>query len=129
MHKLTWFIFQMVPEFETDENHDYFITRFFIHEGFRKATEKNDLEPDAQDVLQGVPQGVPQDVLQGEEDKEKIADMISHLIRNDTKITRLDMAAKLGVTEKTIARHIKKMGNVRYVGSGYSGYWEICDED
>ena len=26
---------------------------------------------------------------------------------------------------RTIKRHIAKMPNIRYVGSGYSGHWEV----
>jgi ATP-dependent DNA helicase RecG len=85
------------------------------------------LESETQSVPQSVPQSVLQDVPQGKVDKEKIADTILHLIRDNNKITRLDMAAKLGVTEKTIARYIKKMENIKYVGSGYSGHWEIME--
>ena len=32
-----------------------------------------------------------------------------------------------GVSSKTIKRHIKEMDNVRYIGSGYSGHWEIIE--
>ena len=41
------------------------------------------------------------------------------------KISTEKIADVLGVSTKTVKRHIKKMNNVRYVGSGYSGYWEI----
>ena len=37
------------------------------------------------------------------------------------------MAIVLGVSSKTIKRHIKEMDNIRYIGSGYSGHWEIID--
>ena len=50
---------------------------------------------------------------------------IIKLIRNDKKISTEKIADVLGVSTKTVKRHIKKMNNVRYVGSGYSGYWEI----
>ena len=33
----------------------------------------------------------------------------------------------LGVSSKTIKRRIKGMDNVCYIGSGYSGHWEIID--
>ena len=31
-----------LPEFETDDNHDYFITRLFIREGFNEYTKNKD---------------------------------------------------------------------------------------
>ena len=63
-----------------------------------------------------VPQDVPQDLMDVQ---------IIKLIRNDKKISTEKIADVLGVSTKTVKRHIKKMNNVRYVGIGYSGYWEI----
>lgn len=63
-----------------------------------------------------VPQDVPQDLMDVQ---------IIKLIRNDKKISTEKIADVLGVSTKTVKRYIKKMNNVRYVGSGYSGYWEI----
>ena len=37
------------------------------------------------------------------------------------------MAMLLGVSSKTIKRRIKEVDNVHYIGSGYSGHWEIID--
>ena len=37
------------------------------------------------------------------------------------------MAAITGVSIRTIRRRIAEMPNVKYVGSGYSGHWEITD--
>ena len=73
------------------------------------------------DVPQGVPQGDLQDVPQdGTIDERIIA-----LIIKDSSISTEQMAAFIGVSAKTIKRHIKKMNNIKYVGSGYSGHWEI----
>ena len=70
------------------------------------------------DVPQGVPQGVPQD---------DIDSSIVRLIREDNRISAERIAEKLSVSAKTIKRHIAKMPAIRYVGSGYSGHWEIVD--
>ncbi|MEF2834262.1 MAG: ATP-binding protein [Clostridia bacterium] len=64
-----------------------------------------------------VPQGDPQD---GTIDERIIA-----LIIKDSSISTEQMAAFKGVSAKTIKRHIKKMNNIKYVGSGYSGHGEI----
>lgn len=73
------------------------------------------------DVPQGVSQDDPQDVPQdGTIDERIIA-----LIIKDSSISTEQMAAFIGVSAKTIKRHIKKMNNIKYVGSGYSGHWEI----
>ena len=68
------------------------------------------------DVPQDVPQNVPQN---------KLDTQIVDLIRKDSKISTEKMAITLGVSSKTIKRHIKEMDNVNYIGRGFSGYWEI----
>lgn len=68
------------------------------------------------DVPQGVPQG-------------DIDSSIVRLIREDKGISAERIAEKLSVSAKTIKRHIANMPTIRYVGSGYSGHWEIIDED
>ena len=30
---------------------------------------------------------------------------------------------------RTVKRHIAKMPHIRYVGSGYSGHWEVLDKE
>ncbi len=68
-----------------------------------------------QGVLQDVPQGVPQD--------------ITALIKQNPKITREELAALLHVSVKTIGRRLAKLPHIKYVGSGYSGHWEIIDKE
>lgn len=70
------------------------------------------------DVPQNVPQDVPQDKLDAQ---------IVDLIRKDNKISTEKIAIALGVSSKTIKRHIKKMDNVNYIGRGFSGHWEIIN--
>ena len=41
------------------------------------------------------------------------------------KITTEELASQSGKGIRTIKRHIAKMPYIRYVGSGYSGYWEV----
>lgn len=71
-----------------------------------------------QDVLQDVLQDVPQDDLD-----IKILD----LIKNNNRISTQEIGRVLGVSDKTIKRHIKNIDNIKYVGSGYSGHWEIIN--
>lgn len=66
-----------------------------------------------------VPQDVPQDKLDAQ---------IIELIRKDRKMSTEKMALELGVSSKTIKRHIKQMENVCFVGRGFSGHWEITDD-
>lgn len=66
-----------------------------------------------------VPQDVPQDI-----DLDK---WIENQIAIRPKITTEELANLSGKTSKTIKRHIAKMPHIRYVGSGYSGHWEITN--
>lgn len=75
-----------------------------------------------QDVLQDVPQGVSQD-------RSALRQTILDMIRRDSKVSREDIAKKAHVSVKTIQREIKRMPNIRYVGSGYSGHWEIITSE
>ena len=51
------------------------------------------------------------------------------LIRENKKATRKQMAEALSVSTRTIQRLLKELPNVHYVGSGYSGHWEIDDPE
>ena len=52
---------------------------------------------------------------------------ILKLMCANDKISTKSIAKTLGVSSKTIKRRIKEMDNVRYIGSGYSGHWEIIE--
>lgn len=52
---------------------------------------------------------------------------IIDLIRKDSKISTDKMAALLGISSKTVKRHIKEMNNVHFVGRGCRGHWEIIE--
>lgn len=47
------------------------------------------------------------------------------MIKENPKVSTADMAKELKIGIATVNRKIKKMSNVSYVGSGYSGLWEI----
>lgn len=74
----------------------------------------------SQNVTQDVTQNVTQDVTQDDIDAK-----IVKMIKFNNKISTEKMALELNVSARTIKRHIKEMGNLRYVGSGFSGHWEI----
>ena len=82
-----------------------------------------------QDVTQDVTQGVTQDVTQGgtQDDTQdgNLDAWIETQIRNNPKITTDELAKLSGFTSRTIKRHIIKLTHIKYVGSGYSGHWEI----
>lgn len=83
---------------------------------------------DTQDGPQDGPQGGTQDDTQDGTQKD-LKHQITELIRKNNKISTETMAIALGVSVSTIKRRIKEMENVHYVGSGYSGHWEIFNSD
>ena len=50
---------------------------------------------------------------------------IIKMIKENPQVSTADMAKELKIGIATVKRKIKKMSNVSYVGSGYSGHWEI----
>lgn len=46
-------------------------------------------------------------------------------MRGNDRITRKAIADEAGVSVKTIERAIKEIDNLKYVGSGNSGHWEL----
>ena len=73
-------------------------------------------------------QGGGQDGDQGGGQRQ-CATRIIQLIKENNKITQAEMAKILNVGKRTVEREMKKMTNVEYVGSGYSGHWEIKAEE
>lgn len=53
---------------------------------------------------------------------------IEQEIRRNSKVTTEEMAKLSGKSVRTIKRHISKLGHIQFVGSGYSGHWEISTE-
>lgn len=74
-----------------------------------------------------VPQDVPQDVPQKKE-SNPLEIQILNMIKKDNKISTEKMAMTLGISSKTVKRHIKDIGIVRFVGRGSNGHWEIIDD-
>mgnify|MGYP000202392699 FL=1 len=48
--------------------------------------------------------------------------------KKDNKISTEKMAMTLGISSKTVKRHIKDIGIVRFIGRGSNGHWEIIDD-
>jgi len=69
-----------------------------------------------------VAQGVAHNVAH---DKIALAEFIKEKVRSNDRITRKAIADEAGVSVKTIERAIKEIDNLKYVGSGNSGHWEL----
>ncbi|MCB9336466.1 MAG: putative DNA binding domain-containing protein [Thermotogae bacterium] len=72
---------------------------------------------------ENVPRNVPQDVPRMS--FEEIKNIIKDMIKEDSRVSRKDIAIILGVSEKTITRYIKEIPNIKYVGKGKNGHWEL----
>ena len=90
-----------------------------VNGGFVVVTFKRPTKGVTQGVTQDVPQGVPQD--------DELDDWIENQIRQNPQITTEELAELSNRSSKTIKRHLAKMPHIRYVGSGYSGHWEIVE--
>ena len=73
-------------------------------------------------VAHDVAQCVVHDVAH---DKIALEEFIKEKVRSNDRITRKAIADEAGVSVKTIERAIKEIDNLKYVGSGNSGHWEL----
>ena len=102
------------PIFDTDEDRTYLETTILIREGFEKIV---DVRIVAQDVAQDVAK-----------ENNTIEKLILDEMKKNNKVTREEIAKKLGVSVKTIERKIKKMNEIEYYGSGHSGHWKVNED-
>ena len=119
-----------LPDFETDEAHDYFITRIFVRAGFY----------DFQNVPENGTENVPENVVEVLSDsakaflkgyskkKQETAEKILTTIISDRKITISQMADAAGTTDRTVKRYLREFqaaGILRRDGSDISGEWVL----
>ena len=57
--------------------------------------------------------------------KRNVDLMLVEWIAADPKVTVKVLAERLKCSVVTVKRHIAKLQNIRYVGHGYSGHWEV----
>ena len=100
------------PEFETDKDHSYFISRLFVHEGFLK------------EELERSRKGAEKEPKKGAERKQEILNL---LIENPT-ITQTMIMDELNFTRKQVQSVIKELQDVGIVereGSNRKGKWIV----
>ncbi len=71
-------------------------------------------------------EGGTQDGTQG--GTQDIDKWIEFVIKQNPKITTEEMSHICGKGVRTIKRYISKLSHIKYVGSGYSGHWEILEK-
>ena len=94
-----------------------------------KGVAQNDTQDGTQDDTQDDTQDGAQDVTQGVTQDKELDDWIEKQIRNNPQISTEDLAKLSNRSSKTIKRHLAKMPHIRYVGSGFSGHWEVLDKE
>ncbi len=102
-----------LPEFETDEAHDYFITRLFVREGFYNYEGSNEGSTTSE-----LPPSDPKDI-------------ILQLVKENSKIKRKEIAEHLGMTLDGARYHIKKLsdaGILEFEGNSRNGRWIVHEE-
>ena len=100
-----------MPVFEAD-NDDFTLTLYNLNYGHDYVMNVNDTQGGIQDGTQGGTQ-------------DKLQKQIFDMIEENPQISTSEIATRLGVGVRTVKRRIKQMTNIVYVGSGYSGHWEI----
>jgi ATP-dependent DNA helicase RecG len=106
------------PEFETDEDRSYFITRLFVHEGF---CDSSNPEPKRSR------KGAEKEPIKGAERKQAILRLVS---QNPT-ITQSQIMEQMNLTRKQVQRDMKELqeeGVLVREGTNRSGYWLVSGE-
>lgn len=103
------------------ESHPDIEVNFVENEGVPQDVPQGDTQGDTQSDTQGDTQGGTQDGTQSD-DLDK---WIEYQVAVYPKITTGELAQLSGKGIITIKRRIAKMPHIVYVGSGYSGHWEV----
>ena len=74
---------------------------------------------------QGGTQGGTQGDTQGGTQENDLDLWIESQIKKNPKVTTEELSIAAGKGINTIKRHLAKLPHIKYVGSGYSGHWEI----
>lgn len=75
-------------------------------------------------VPQDVPRNGTQDVPRKNRDNPLVIQILN-MIKKDNKVSTEKMAMALGISSKTVKRHIKDLDIIQFVGRGCNGHWEI----
>jgi ATP-dependent DNA helicase RecG len=103
------------PEFETDDDRCYFITRLFIHEKF---VDNSDEEPKRSQ------KGAKKELKKGTERKQAILECLSE----NFTMTQTQLGEYLGLTRKQVQKDIKELQEAGFLsreGSSRSGKWIV----
>ena len=94
-----------------------------VHQSAPKSTPKSIPKSAPKSAPKSIPPNTPNDMNQTQ---QKIIEMIL----NDSKVTQVAMAKKLGVTTSAVKKSIKELSDrkiLKHTGSSRSGYWEVLE--
>ena len=87
--------------------------------------DTQELQNDTQNDTQELQNDTQEYVIPG---KKELDGWIEKQIRKDPKISTGQLAQMSQRSAITIKRHISRLGHIKFVGSGFSGHWEISEE-
>ena len=134
------------PEFETDDDHSYFISRFFVHEAFLRdenerslsqEKELKDLEKEPKRSQKGAEKELkrsrkgakkePKRSQKGAETKQKILEILI----SDSQTTQAELMKKLGISRKQVQKLMKELQEEKLLsreGTNRNGKWIVINK-
>ena len=109
------------PEFETDEEHSYFISRFFVREDFYNESDTVTEIVEKQETTQ-------KNCGENCGKNSVTAEKIIAAIKENPSVTQKRLVEITGLTRRGIEWQIKQLkekGIIRRVGADKGGYWEV----
>ena len=107
------------------ESHPGIEANFVENKGGTQDGTQDGTQGGTQGGTQDGTQGGTQDGTQGGTQDDELDKWIEYQVAVYPKITTEELASLSGKGLRTIKRRIAKMPHIRYVGSGYSGHWEV----
>lgn len=110
------------PEFETDDDHSYFISRLFVHEAFLREEKKECEQKGAKKRSQKGAKKRSQ-----KKGAEKKWDILQRM-KEESTITQVKLMEEFNLTRKQVQKIIKDLredGLVERQGSNRSGKWIV----
>ena len=115
-----------LPEFETDEAHDYFITRLFVREGFYDY--QNGADNGVDNGADSYSDAIKTILDSYTAKKRSTARQILDALIANPQITIAQMTADTGIAKRTIQRYLSEFqaaGVLKREGSDISGTWAL----
>lgn len=116
------------PEFETDDDHSYFISRLFVHEAFLRSGKKEREQKRAKKEPKKSQKGAKKEPKKGDEKRSRKKWNILQRMKEESTITQVKLMEEFNLTRKQVQKIIKDLredGLVERQGSNRSGKWMV----